>query len=132
VTAVIAVAILAASLIIAGAIAGTIFYIGEKIMSSATPGLTALQALVPTLQSFATQMSTDLASLNTNVTAAITALGSSAAAEDPQVLAAVQSLQSALATVQANESTLETLNTNLGAAVAPSPAPSTPAAAVKE
>jgi hypothetical protein len=126
--AVIAVAILAAALIVSV----TILYVGEKLMSSATPGLTALQALVPTLQSFATQMSTDLASLNTNVTAAITALGSSAAAEDPQVLAAVQSLQAALTTVQANESTLETLNTNLGAAVAPSPAPSTPAAAVKE
>jgi hypothetical protein len=126
--AVIAVAILAAALIVSG----TILYIGEKLMSSATPGLTALQALVPTLQSFATQMSTDLASLNTNVTAAITAFGASSASEDPQVLAVVQSLQSALATVQANESTLETLNTNLGAAVAPSPAPSTPAAAVKE
>jgi hypothetical protein len=131
---VIAVAILAASLIIAGAIAGTILYIGDKIMSSIAPGLTALQALVPTLQSFATQMSTDLASLNTNVTAAITALGASSASEDPQVLAAVQSLQSALATVQANETTLETLNTNLGAAVAPSPAPTpaTPAKVAKE
>src|SRR5208337_1090341 len=80
----------------------------RKIAMSTTPGLTALQALVTTVQNFASQQSSDLA--------ALTALQNSSASEDPAVLAAVQNLNTALATVQANESNLETLNKNLTAA----------------
>lgn len=91
--------------------------IKELLMSTVPAGLAALQALVPTIQDFATQQSTDLASLTTNITAAITALQNSNASEDPQVQIAVTALQSALSTSQANETALETLNTNLAAAV---------------
>lgn len=89
---------------------------------STTPGLTALQALVTTVQNFASQQSSDLAALTASINAAITALQNSSASEDPAVLAAVQNLNTALATVQANESNLETLNTNLTAAETPAPA----------
>jgi len=96
----------------------------RKIAMSTTPGLTALQALVTTVQNFASQQSSDLAALTASINAAITALQNSSASEDPAVLAAVQNLNTALATVQANESNLETLNTNLTAAETPAPAPS--------
>lgn len=88
--------------------------IKELLMATVPPGLAALQALVPSLQAFSTQMSTDLTSLSTNISSAITALQNS---EDPQVQAAVASLQTALGTAQANEARLETLNTSLGAAL---------------
>ena len=92
-------------------------------MSTVPPGLAALQNFVASFQAFATQQSTDLASLTSNITAAIAALQASGAAEDPQVQAAVDSLTTALQTAQANETALETLNTNLGGVVPPSTAP---------
>ena len=92
-------------------------------MSTVPPGLAALQNFVAAFQAFATQQSTDLASLTSNITAAIAALQASGAAEDPQVQAAVDSLTTALQTAQANETALETLNTNLGAAENPPAAP---------
>lgn len=96
----------------------------RKIAMSTTPGLTALQALVTTVQNFASQQSSDLAALTASINAAITALENSSASEDQAVLAAVENLNTALSTVQANESNLETLNTNLTAAETPAPAAS--------
>lgn len=93
--------------------------IKEIIMSTVPPGLAALQTFVTAFQAFATQQSTDLASLTTNITAAITALQSSGASEDPQVQSAVNSLTAALSNVQSNETALETLNTNLASAENP-------------
>jgi hypothetical protein len=81
------------------------------------PGLTALQTFVATFQSFASQQSSDLASLNSTITGAIASLGSS---EDPAVQSAVASLNTALTTVQSNETALEALNTSLSAAETPS------------
>lgn len=90
--------------------------IKELLMSTTAPGLTALQAFVTAFQNFVAQQSADLASLNTNITAAIAALGNSSASEDPAVQAAAASLTAALATVESNETSLETLNTSLGVA----------------
>lgn len=90
-------------------------------MSTVPPGLAALQGFVTAFQAFATQQSTDLASLTTSITDAISALQGSSASEDPQVQAAVTSLTTALSTVTANETALETLNTNLAAAETPAP-----------
>jgi len=83
------------------------------------PGLTALQNFVTSFQAFATQQAADLAALTTTINDAIAALQGSAASEDPAVQTAVTSLQAALSTVEANETNLETLNTNLAAAAPP-------------
>lgn len=96
----------------------------RKISMSTGPGLTALQALVTAFQNFASQMTTDLAALTASINDAISSLQNSGASEDPAVQAAVTSLTAALATVEQNETNLETLNTNLTAAETPAPAPS--------
>jgi hypothetical protein len=93
--------------------------IQEQIMSAIPTGLAALQAFVTSFQAFATQQANDLASLTTSINAAITALENSGASEDSAVQTAVASLQTALSTVTANETALETLNTSLTAAEAP-------------
>jgi hypothetical protein len=95
--------------------------IARKIEMSTTPGLTALQAFVTAFQAFVTQQTTDLANLTTAINNAIAALGNSSASEDPQVAAAVGTLESALASVTTNEEALEALNTSLETAENPAP-----------
>ena len=93
----------------------------EMIMGTGQTGLAALQAFSTAFQSFATQQTADLAALTATIGAAIAALQNSSASEDVAVQAAVTQLQSALDTVSANETALETLNTSLGAATQPKP-----------
>jgi len=104
----------------------------RRFMSTTAPGLAALQTFVATFQTFVTQQTTDLASLTTNITAAITTLGNSNASEDPAVQSAVASLNTALGTVTANETSLEALNASLGTADNPTSAAGVVAAVAKK
>jgi prefoldin subunit 5 len=98
----------------------------EKIMSTTGAGLAALQTFAnTTFPAFVTQQTADLAALTTSINAAIAALASSASSEDAAVQAAVANLNTALATVESNETALEALNTALTGA-------ETPAAAAKK
>jgi hypothetical protein len=102
----------------------------ETIMSTTASGLAALQTFTnTTFPAFVTQQSTDLASLTTSINNAISALQNSGASEDPAVASAVTSLTAALGTVEANETSLEALNTALTGAL---PVTATASASVKK
>lgn len=100
-------------------------------MSTTAPGLAALQQLIPTIQSFATQQSTDLATMGTTIATAITSLQGSAASEDPAVLTAVTTLQGLVTTMQSNQAALEALNSQLATAETPAAAAAAVAAVSK-
>jgi DNA repair exonuclease SbcCD ATPase subunit len=89
----------------------------EKIMSTTATGLAALQTFVTSFQNFETQLTTDIATLQstssalqTEIQSVIASLGAS---EDPQVQAAVAQLQSILGSAQTQDTTLESVNSNL-------------------
>jgi hypothetical protein len=92
----------------------------ETIMATQGAGLTALQTFTnTTFPAFVAQQTADLASLTTSINAAIAALQNSGSAEDAAVQTAVATLNTALGTVQSNETALEALNTSLTGAEAP-------------
>lgn len=93
-------------------------------MSTTLPGLAGLQTSASNIQTLLTTQNADIVALTSAVQAAVTALGSS---EDPQVLAQVQLLNSALAGLQTNETAVEAQTAALSGAEAPPP---TPAASV--
>jgi hypothetical protein len=88
----------------------------DKLMATVPPGLAALQTSVTTVQNLLTTQNTDITNLTQAITVAIASLSSS---EDPQVQAAVQTLNAAVAGLQTNEATIEAQTTALSGAEAP-------------
>ncbi len=89
----------------------------EKLMT----GLADLQTFAnTTFPAFVTQQTSDLAAIQASINTAIGLLGTSS--EDPAVEAAVQSLNTALATATSNQTALEGLTTQLNTAEGATPA----------
>lgn len=89
----------------------------EKLMT----GLADLQTFAnTTFPAFVTQQTSDLAAIQASINTAIGLLGTSS--EDPAVEAAVQSLNTALATATSNQTALESLTTQLNTAEGATPA----------
>lgn len=88
----------------------------EKNMSATETGLANLQALQAQFQAFVNQITGDITSLSAAINAAIAALGTS---EDPAVQAVVDQLQTSLTALQAQDATVQNLNTTLSAAENP-------------